>query len=114
MVYYLRPHKKESSKSSLLYRAALPSNTGDLESENSEQFSVYLVVFLLVTVISTLVILLAVKPDENGFSFLCVKDEKDKCQVSTIRVLGVSLLLGLLVSASIYGINKAKPGTLKL
>jgi hypothetical protein len=90
------------------------SFSGSEESEENSEVSLYLVVFLLVTVISTLVILLGVKPDENGFSFLCVKDENGKCQVSMVRVVGLSLLLGALVAASVYGVNKAKPGVLKM
>jgi len=111
MVYYLRP--RSVVKHNLGHSAAFSSPGSTGEEENTE-VSLYLVVFLLVTIISTLVILLGVKPDENGFSFLCVKDEDGKCEVSMSRVLGLSLLLGLLVAASVYGVNKAKPGVLKM
>ena len=113
MVYYLRPRSGSVVKHNLGHSAAFSPPGSEGEDEQSE-VSLYLVVFLLVTIISTLVILLGVKPDENGFSFLCVKDEKEKYQVSMTRVLGLSLLLGLLVSAAVYGVNKAKPGVLKM
>jgi hypothetical protein len=107
MVYYLRPRNQrmQNNQHSLSYSLG-----------NSEKQVVipYLVILLLVTVISTLVILLGVKPDEDCFSFLCVKGDDGKCKVSNVRVLGLSLLIGLLVALGVFGVNKANPELLSL
>jgi glycerol uptake facilitator-like aquaporin len=73
-----------------------------------------LVILLLVTVVSTLVILVGVKPDDDCFSFLCVKGEDGKCQVSNVRVVGLSVLIGLLVAGGVFGVNKFNPSLLAL
>jgi hypothetical protein len=110
MVYYLRPRNHNQQESSYRFSADSSSETEDKTHEAVP----YLVIILLVTVISTLVILLGVKPDSNGFSFLCVKQDDGTCKVSNVRVMALSLLLGLLVAAGIFGVNKAKPGLLVL
>jgi hypothetical protein len=106
MVYYLRPRKQEMS-----YKFPVGSES---ESDSSKKLVPYLVIVLLVTIVSGLVILFGVKPDLNGFSFLCVKDENGKHKVCNMRVGGLSLLIGLLVAAGVYGVNKAKPELLAL
>ena len=112
MVYYLRPRNQNNGLSYKL------DGQGGLEEnqnkENQNKVVPYLVILLLVTVISTLIILLGVKPDGDCFSFLCVKDENGKCQVNNGRVLFLSLLIGLLVAGGVFGVNKFKPELLAL
>ena len=108
MVYYLRPRKQEMS-----YKLS-PSGSDSESEQNMPNYVPYLVIVLLVTIVSALVILFGVKPDENGFSFLCVKDDNNKHKVNNMRVAGLSLLIGLLVALGFYAVNKSKPELLSL
>jgi len=112
MVYYLRPRNNQQ----VSYKFPVNSEdvTGSDLSKNHEQIVTYLVITLLVSVISTLVILVGVKPDDNGFSFLCVKQDDGKCKVSVFRVVCLSILLGVLVAGGVFGLNKVNPELLSL
>jgi hypothetical protein len=106
MVYYLRPRNhNQHNQHNVSY---------SLGSSDVNLVVPYLVILLLVTVVSTLVILLGVKPDQDCFSFLCVKGDDGKCQVSNVRVVGLSLLIGLLVAGGVFGLNKVNPSLLAL
>lgn len=103
MVYYLRPRRELGKE--LSYKLAG-------KDELLSTLLPYLIMALIVTVLSVVVILYGVKPDMNGFSFLCVKDEEGKHKVSNMRVFGLSLLLGVLVALAMFGLNKVNPDLL--
>lgn len=138
MVYYLRPsgHKFHSPSHSNRYRMEAPmeapmgssmgssmrssmgsmSNTMSSSSKDGvlEKITPYLVLTVIVAAVTAVVVLQGVKPSENCAKFLTKTEDDGTVKVSPLKVTGLSIGVGLLVSVLAFAVHSLQPSLLDL
>ena len=137
MVYYLRPsgHKFHSPSHSNRYRmesapmgsmgsmgsmSSMSSMSNPMSSSSSskddvlEKITPYLVLTVIVAAVTAVVVLQGVKPSENCAQFLTKTEDDGTVKVSPLKVTGLSVGVGLLVSVLAFAVHSLQPSLLDL
>ncbi len=128
MVYYLRPHPRESSYSlgHKLTPTGSPVPPAPVQLTASKSLSLsqvgvedthltaYLVLGVIVAAVTAAVVTLGVKPNENCAAFLTTKNDDGTVTVSPLKVTGLSLGVGAVVAVVAYLVHSFNPSLLQL
>ena len=103
------------SNSSMSSTSSMSSMSDKYENENFlQKLTPYLVLTVIVAAVTAVVILQGVKPSENCAKFLTVTEDDGTVKVSPLKVTGLSVGVGLLVSLLSFAVHSLQPSLLDL
>lgn len=103
-----------SSMSSSMSSSMKPSTMSSSSEGVLEKLTPYLVLTVIVAAVTAVVVLQGVKPSESCAKFLTTTDKDGNVVVSNLKVISLSLGMGLLVSLLAFSVHYLQPSLLEL